>query len=68
LTGWAVGLASGTAIAFSDGVKPVHTLTIGDGHYAIYTGLLALALNLVVATIVQLVLPKDRAAPAPVRA
>jgi SSS family solute:Na+ symporter len=68
LTGWAVGLASGTAIAFSDGVKPVHTLNIGDGHYTIYTGLLALAINIVVASVVQLVLPKDRSVPAPVRA
>jgi SSS family solute:Na+ symporter len=56
LAGWAVGLAGGTAIAFMDGVKPVHTLAIGDGHYAVYTGLLALILNIVVAVVVQAVL------------
>jgi SSS family solute:Na+ symporter len=53
LSGWASGLAGGTLIAFMDGIKPVHTLTIGDGHYTVYTGLLALLLNIVVATIVQ---------------
>jgi SSS family solute:Na+ symporter len=56
LAGWAVGLAGGTVIAFMDGVKPVHTLAIGDGHYAVYTGLLALILNIVVAAVVQALL------------
>jgi solute:Na+ symporter, SSS family len=56
LTGWAAGLVSGTVLAFMDGVKPVHTLVIGDGHYSVYTGLLALLLNIVVAVIVQLLL------------
>jgi solute:Na+ symporter, SSS family len=28
--GWAVGMAGGTYMAWSDGVKPLHTLTIGD--------------------------------------
>ncbi len=55
LTGWAVGLVTGTWIAFADGVKPVHTINLGDGHYTVYTGLLALVVNIVVATIVQLV-------------
>src|SRR6201747_2465664 len=53
LAGWAFGLGVGTALAFMDGVKPVHTLTLGDGHYAVYTGLLALVLNIVVPVIVQ---------------
>jgi SSS family solute:Na+ symporter len=56
LLGWGVGLLSGTLIAFADGVKPVHTLAIGDGHYAVYTGLLALVINVVVAAVAQVVL------------
>jgi len=54
LMGWAVGLVGRTTLAFMDGVKPVHTFLIGGEHYAIYTGLLALALNIAVAAVVQL--------------
>ena len=46
----------GTAVAFMDGVKPVHTLHIGDGSYTVYTGLLALAVNIVVALVVNAVI------------
>lgn len=55
LAGWAAGLVSGTTLAFLDGVKPVHTLVIGDGRYTVYTGLLALVINIAVAAVVQLV-------------
>lgn len=55
LAGWAVGLSVGTWMVFADGVKPVHTLHIGDGAYTVYTGLLALALNIAVAVVVNLV-------------
>jgi SSS family solute:Na+ symporter len=53
LIGWAVGLASGSYIAFSDGIKPVHTFIFGDTKFALYTGLIALAINIVVAIVVQ---------------
>jgi SSS family solute:Na+ symporter len=56
LAGWAVGLAGGSWLAFSDGVKPVHTLVLGGASYTVYTGLLALVLNIVVATVLQLLL------------
>jgi SSS family solute:Na+ symporter len=56
LAGWAVGLAGGSWIVFSDSIKPVHTLVLGGDSYTIYTGLLALALNIAVATILQLLL------------
>jgi SSS family solute:Na+ symporter len=56
LIGWAAGLVGGSLLVIMDGVKPVHTLLIGDGHYTVYTGLLALLLNVVVATLVQLLL------------
>jgi SSS family solute:Na+ symporter len=55
LSGWAVGIVAGSAIAFMDGVKPVHTLVLGADKYTVYTGLLALAINIVVAVVVQLV-------------
>ncbi|NYE59545.1 SSS family solute:Na+ symporter [Duganella sp. 1224] len=62
LSGWAVGIVAGSALAFSDGIKPVHTLVIGGDSYTAYTGLLALALNIVVAIIVQLVAGEKRKA------
>jgi len=61
LAGWAVGIAAGSWMAYADGLKPVHTLTINDMSYSMYTGLLALILNILVVAIVQLVLGKQRA-------
>ena len=55
LCGWAVGIVAGTWIAFGDGIKPVHTLHLGDASLTLYTGLLALGLNVVVALVVQAV-------------
>ncbi|MBV8604897.1 MAG: sodium:solute symporter family protein [Pelomonas sp.] len=56
LAGWFVGIVVGTSLAYADGVKPVHALVVGGTSYAMYTGLIALTLNIVVAGIVQLVL------------
>ena len=56
LLGWAVGLAGGTWLVFADGVKPVHTFDLGGDHVTLYTGLFALAVNIVVAAIAQLAL------------
>jgi SSS family solute:Na+ symporter len=56
LVGWAVGLAGGSWLAWSDGLKPLHSIDFGAGKVAIYTGLLALALNIVVAVVVNLAL------------
>jgi len=56
LAGWAVGLTVGTWMAFADGIKPVHTIMIGDASYTVYTGLLALAVNILVAVILQLMM------------
>ncbi|RXH12039.1 sodium:solute symporter [Bradyrhizobium guangzhouense] len=56
LAGWAVGLAGGSWLAWSDGLKPLHGIDFGSGKVAIYTGVLALALNIVVAVVVNLVL------------
>src|SRR5471030_365784 len=56
LTGWAVGIASGSYLAYADGIKPIHTLVIGGDSYTMYTGLIALTLNIVVAAIVRVAL------------
>lgn len=56
LAGWAVGMVVGSWLAFSDAIKPVHTLVLGGANYTIYTGLLALVLNIVVCVLLQLVL------------
>jgi SSS family solute:Na+ symporter len=56
IAGWATGIASGTWLVFADGIKPVHTLVLGHGSYTVYSGLLALALNILVAAIVQFAL------------
>lgn len=54
LTGWAVGILLGSVLAFADGLKPVHTLTIDGESLTVYTGLLALVANILVAVIVQI--------------
>lgn len=58
LAGWAAGMIGGSWLAFSDGIKPVHTFVIGGDKFAIYTGLTALAFNVVVAVVVQLLMGK----------
>jgi SSS family solute:Na+ symporter len=55
LLGWLIGLATGTSLAFMDGIKPVHTFIVGGETYGIYTGLIALAVNVVVAAVAQLI-------------
>jgi len=67
LAGWAVGMVCGSWLAFVDGIKPVHTFVIGGASYAMYTGLVALVLNIAVAVVVQLLLgargaPKEKPA------
>jgi SSS family solute:Na+ symporter len=54
LVGWATGLAFGSWMALSDGIKPVHTYVLGGDSYTIYTGLAALTVNIVIASIIQL--------------
>ena len=56
LAGWLVGIVFGTYTAFADGVKPVHSILVGGDKFTVYTGLLALALNFVVAVVVQALL------------
>ena len=56
LAGWAVGFFGGTYVAWTDGLKPLHTLAIGGMNYTMYVGLLALAANIVVAALVSVVM------------
>src|SRR3954467_7852584 len=53
LAGWAVGLLGGTWLAWSDGLKPLHLIALGDIHFTAYTGLIALIANIVVAVAVN---------------
>jgi SSS family solute:Na+ symporter len=55
LAGWAVGFFGGTFVAWTDGLKPLHTLTYDGAHYTLYIGVLALAVNIVVAAVLSVV-------------
>jgi SSS family solute:Na+ symporter len=56
LSGWAVGLIGGSAIALNDGLVPLHSITLGGEKYTIYIGLLALVANIIVIIAVNLFL------------
>ncbi len=66
LAGWTVGFFGGSFIAWGDGLKPLHAVSFGGATYTIYVGLLALAANVIVAVLVNLV-PAGRSAPAVAR-
>jgi len=53
LAGWAVGLVGGSIVAWMDGLKPLHLITIGDTSFSVYIGLLALGVNILVAALVN---------------
>ena len=58
LAGWVVGLFGGTYLAWTDGLKPLHMLAVGSFQATVYVGLIALVANIVVAILVNLVVPK----------
>ena len=66
LAGWAAGFLIGTWMAWSDGLKPLHTLSLGSTSVTLYVGLIALAINIMVAALVNLVVPAPRVATRPV--
>jgi solute:Na+ symporter, SSS family len=68
LAGWFAGIAYGTWTAVADGLKPVHSLVIAGDKFTLYTGLLALALNIAAALIVQVFLRSSAQAPVARRA
>ncbi|HEY1148876.1 MAG TPA: sodium:solute symporter family protein [Pseudoduganella sp.] len=67
LAGWAAGLIAGSWLALADGIKPVHTYMLGGEGYTIYTGLVALLINVAVASVVQVATGSQKAA-APAKA
>ena len=68
LAGWFAGIFSGTWTAWADGIKPVHSLVVGGDKFTIYTGLLALAVNFIVAIVVQFLLRTPAPAAMPSKA
>ena len=71
LLGWAVGFIGGTLVFYSDRVvtptgtklQPLHAFVLGDTKVAVYVGLVALLVNIVVAVIANLVVPARRFQP-----
>ncbi|MUZ62488.1 monocarboxylate uptake permease MctP [Agrobacterium vitis] len=57
LAGWVVGFVGGTWLVWLNGLKPLHTLSFGDTQFTVYTGILALVANIVVAVVVNLITP-----------
>ena len=53
LAGWAAGIAVGTWLIWTDGLKPIHHLLIGGMSASLYTGLIALVINLVVLAVIH---------------
>jgi solute:Na+ symporter, SSS family len=56
LAGWAVGIVWGTWTAWSNGLKPLATISLGEATYSFYVGLGALILNTLVAALVTAVM------------
>jgi SSS family solute:Na+ symporter len=63
LLGWAAGMIGGTWFAWSDGLKPLHKVALGHVEFTMYVGLLALAVNIVVAVVANLAVPRKRSTP-----
>jgi solute:Na+ symporter, SSS family len=56
LLGWAAGILWGTWTAWSNGLKPIASIAIGDTSYQFYVGLGALILNIVVAAMATVII------------
>jgi len=57
LAGWIVGFVGGTWLVWLNGLKPLHTMSLGGAPFTIYIGILALLANIAVAVLVNLVTP-----------
>ena len=58
LLGWTAGILWGSWTAWSNGLKPLASISLGEGHYTFYVGLGALVLNVAVAAIGTVVLAR----------
>ena len=67
LAGWAVGILWGTYTAWSNGLKPLASITLGETNYSFYVGLGALIINVVVAVIASAMLGRRAYAEAAAR-
>ena len=64
LAGWAVGIIGGSWVSWSNGLKPLAAVPLGGVSYQVYVGILALVANILVAVVVNLVVPARRPVPA----
>ncbi len=55
LLGWAAGIGWGSWTAWSNGLKPLATISFGGDSYTFYVGLGALILNIAVAAVATVV-------------
>ncbi|MBB4008856.1 monocarboxylate uptake permease MctP [Allorhizobium taibaishanense] len=62
LAGWIVGFVGGTWLVWLNGLKPLHTMSLGGASFTIYIGILALLANIAVAVLVNLVTPAKASA------
>jgi SSS family solute:Na+ symporter len=62
LAGWFVGFFGGTFLVWINGWKPLQPIVMGETSFTVYTGLLALAVNIIVAVVVNSALPGRAAA------
>ncbi len=62
LAGWFVGFFGGTWIVWMNGLKPLHAISFGGASFTVYTGILALVVNIVVAVVVNAVTPASATA------
>ena len=56
LLGWAAGIGWGSWTAWSNGLKPLATIAVGDANYSFYAGLGALLLNIAIAAVTTVVI------------
>jgi solute:Na+ symporter, SSS family len=59
LAGWAAGFLGGSWLAWLNNFKPLHTLHFGAANITLYSGLLALAVNILVAILVSAALRRS---------
>ncbi|VTZ27018.1 Monocarboxylate transport permease protein [Methylocella tundrae] len=53
LAGWGIGFVGGTWLAWTDDFKPLHGFVYDGSKFSVYSGLLALAANILVAVVVS---------------
>ncbi len=57
LAGWIVGFFGGTYLVWLNGLKPLQAMSLGGAPFTVYIGILALIANIVIAVVVNLVVP-----------